>query len=471
MSIKFGTDGWRAVIGEDFTFENVKIVSQAIAYYIKRQRTSDKRQGVVVGYDTRFMGREFAEAVAKVLTDNRIKVFLSNGPTSTPALSLGIKQNKLIGGIMVTASHNPPHYSGIKYKADYAGPAGPEIIKTIESFLGKGSVWIVSKKKGQETDLPIGIDLNKPHIKFLKSYIDTGLLKKSRFKVLVDIMYGAGDHLFEKVLEDTGCKIETIHADLNPGFAGTPPEPIERNLGKLINMVKKGRYNIGLATDGDADRIGVVSSSGKYITSSQVIALLLVHFVEDKGWTGAVVKTTSGSLLIDEIAKAYKLKLHETPVGFKHICKLMRSGNVLIGGEESGGLGFKNYVPERDGTLAGLLLLEMMACRKKSISQILRDIEKRFGKFVQGRIDLKFSDDKKARLFSQLASKPPKSLVGEKILWTRTNDGIKLIGKDKSWLLFRASGTEPILRIYCESSSDAKMEKLLKFGKSLALKA
>jgi phosphomannomutase len=466
--IRFGTDGWRAVIGEDFTFENVRMVAQAIADYIRLRTPQASGHRVVIGYDTRFMGKEFANTVARVLVDNGIAVYISDGPTSTPALSLSIKQNKFTGGVMVTASHNPPRYNGIKYKADYAGPADPQIIKNIENFLGKGASWIPAHKKSK-AGLVNSIDLNRPHLKFLKSYVDLKALKRLKAKILVDVMYGAGDRLIEKILDGGACDVTTIHSDSNPGFGGTPPEPIERNLKELIALVKSQKCDIGLATDGDVDRIGAIGPDGRFISSSQVISLLLVHFVEDKKWSGAVAKTISGSFLIDQIASAYKLKLYETPVGFKYICKLMQDEDILIGGEESGGIGFKNYVPERDGTLAGILLLEMMAHRKKSIIRILKDIEKQFGKFCQERADFEYPDDKKARLFAQLKARPPKNLLGKKITEIKTYDGVKLICEDKSWVLFRASGTEPILRVYCEAGSDEKVKKLLALGKQFAL--
>lgn len=467
-AIKFGTDGWRAIIAEEFTYENVRRVSQAVADYIKVYGPRGASRRIVVGFDTRFMGGRFAAEVAGVLSGNGISVFLSDGPTSTPALSLAIKQNRFIGGVMVTASHNPPHYNGIKYKADYAGPASPEIIKKIENFLGPGRVNSISLDDAEKKNLLKRINLNKPHLNFMKSYLDMKALKKMRADILVDVMYGAGGRLIENILKDTPSSVRTIHSEANPGFGGVSPEPIERNLKDLIGFMKKGKYDIGLATDGDADRIGAVSPGGKYITSSQIIALLLMHFVEDKKWTGAVAKTISGSFLIDEIAGAYKLKLYETPVGFKHICELMCSDDVLIGGEESGGIGFKNYVPERDGTLAGLLLLEMMAHRKKSIRQILGDMEKRFGKFCQQRIDMEYPDKKKTALFSRLKEKPPASLLDKKIVEIKTYDGVKFICEDKSWLLFRASGTEPILRIYCEGRSGTDVKKLLNLGKGIA---
>ncbi|MBI4335422.1 MAG: phosphoglucomutase/phosphomannomutase family protein, partial [Candidatus Omnitrophica bacterium] len=372
------------------------------------------------------------------------------------------------GGIMVTASHNPPNYSGIKYKADYAGPADPEIINKIESFLGKGPLGHITRGEAVSKGLLEETDLNKPHRMFLKSYLDMRVLKRFKAKVLVDVMHGAGNHLVEDILKGAPCRVTTIHSEANPGFGGIPPEPIERNLKELTALVKSRACDIGLATDGDVDRIGAVTPDGKFITSSQIISLLLVHFIEDKKWSGAVAKTISGSFLIDEIASAYRLKVHETPVGFKHICALMRTDDILIGGEESGGIGFKNYVPERDGTLAGLLLLEMMAQRKKSIKDILDDVARRFGKFYQDRIDMEYPDDKKATLFSGLKSRPPSDLLKKKVTQTLTYDGVKFICEDKSWLLFRASGTEPILRIYGEARSARDLKRLLDFGRALA---
>lgn len=468
MNIKFGTDGWRAVIAEDFTFENVKIVAQAIADYVCDFGEEEMRRGLVIGYDTRFMGREFGDAVASVLAANGIKVFLSNAVTSTPALSLSIKQNNFAGGIMVTASHNPPHYSGIKYKAAYAGPADSDIIGPIEDLLGKNPAISFSAEQVRESGMLEEIDLNGPHMKFLKAYLDMRLLKDFSAKIAVDVMHGAGDHMIENILQGAKCKVKTIHADLNPGFGGVAPEPIEKNLKDLIGLVKGGGFDIGLATDGDADRIGALTGEGGYITSSQIIALLILHFVEDKKWTGAVCKTISGSFLIDAVAQALSLKLHETPVGFKHICKLMQAEDVLIGGEESGGIGFKNYVPERDGALAGLLLLEMMAMRKKSMRQLLADMEKRFGRFCQLRLDTEYSDDNKAELFERLKERPPVSLLGSDVIEIKTDDGVKIICADKSWILFRASGTEPILRIYCEAPNREQAVELLDLGKKMA---
>ncbi|MFH1847876.1 MAG: phosphoglucomutase/phosphomannomutase family protein [Candidatus Omnitrophota bacterium] len=460
--IKFGTDGWRAIIGDEFTFDNVRLVSQAIADYVGGGST------IVVGYDTRFLGREFAEAVCAVMAGNNIKTLLSDTHTSTPAVSLAIKQNKLAGGIVVTASHNPPQYSGIKFKADYAGPADPEIIAEIEAALGRTPIKTMPVKEAQEKGLLKKVDLNAPHIQFMRSYLDMGLLKRSDFRVLVDVMHGAGGYLAKEVLKESNCRVDTIHADLNPGFGGIHPEPIAHNLKELMETVKSKKYHIGLATDGDVDRIGAVDEDGKFVPPLKIIALILLHFIEDKKWGGGVVKTISSSFQIDTIAEANGLKLYETPVGFKHICQLMRAEDILIGGEESGGIGFKNYIPERDGTLAGLLLVEMMAHRKKSLKGLLSDMERAYGPFCQERIDTKFPNEKKAPLFEKLKADPPADILGQKIVEIKAYDGVKFICEDKSWLLFRASGTEPILRIYAEANSDKKLKELLKFGKDLA---
>lgn len=462
--IKFGTDGWRAVIAEDFTFENVKIVTQAIADYLGAGAK------IVLGYDTRFLGDRFAKTIASVLTANGVNVILSDSPTSTPAVSLCIKQNGLDGGIVVTASHNPSHYNGIKFKGRYAGPADPDIISKIESRLGKSEIKQISIPDAVDKGLLTYKNLNLAHERFLKSYLDISLLRRARYKILVDIMYGAGDHLFQKVLKNTNCKVEIIHTDNNPGFGGTQPEPIKQNLKELIKIVKRGNYDIGLATDGDVDRIGTVDENGNFISPLKIISLLLLHLIEDKNWRGAVVKTIACSYLIDKIAQTYGLKIYETPVGFKHICKIMQSEDVLLGGEESGGIGFKNYVPERDGTLAGLLVVEMMAQRRKPLSRILKDMQAKFGNFYQERIDLKYPNEKKKKLFNHLKNSPPHKLLDKKISYIQSYDGIKFIAEDKSWILFRASGTEPILRIYAEAHTKSALRKLLNFGKTLVYK-
>lgn len=464
--IKFGTDGWRAIISKDFTFENVQIVAQAIAEYVKNNHKSPK---VAVGYDTRFLSEKYAELVACVLAGNGVEVILSDRACPTPSLSFVVASKKLSGGVMITASHNPPSYNGIKYKTFFGGSAGLEIIAEIESNLSKNPVVSMPIEAAKDKNLLKIEDICTPYIKHVKKYLDLNLLKNAKLKVLVDIMYGAGNRYMEEILSGSNCKVTTIHTEKNPSFGGINPEPIEKNLQELISLTKKDKFDIGLATDGDVDRIGAASPDGKIISSHKIICLILLHFIEDKKLKGSVVKTISGSTLTDKICKKYKITMHETPVGFKYIADYMLKEDVLVGGEESGGIGFINNIPERDGLISGILLLEMMAKRKKSILQILKDVEKEYGSFEFQREDIKYPDDKKKLLMEILKTNPPKEVLGKKVVEIKSFDGFKLILEDGSWLMLRLSGTEPILRVYAEASSIANAKKILGFGKEFAL--
>jgi len=327
----------------------------------------------------------------------------------------------------------------------------------------------MSLDKAKEKGLLEIKDLTKDHVSFMRRYVDMDLFKSCNMKVIIDVMNGAGDNLLKRTLHDTDIEVTTINGERNPYFGGRNPEPIEKNLGELISIMKKDDYDIGLATDGDADRIGAVDEKGNFISSHKIIALILLHFVEDKKMAGPVVKTISGTSLLSRIAKKYKLKLHETPVGFKYICKIMREEDVLIGGEESGGIGFKNYIPERDGVLSALLLMEMMAHRKKSISAILKDIEGEYGKFFTKRLDMEYPEEKKKGIVPALKNSPPEKLLGKKVTEVKSFDGIKFICEDSSWILFRLSGTEPILRIYAEANTNKGVDSLIDWGKKTAL--
>lgn len=465
MAIKFGTDGWRAIISEDFTFENVQVVSQAIADHFKGKGVT-----FVVGYDWRFLSEKYAELVSEVLAANNIKVLLSDKAVPTPLVSLAIKNQKLSGGIMITASHNPPAYNGIKIKASFASSADEKITKSVESLLGKNKVKSVSLEEGLVSGSIETVDLRPAYMKFIRSYIDLDLLKKSKLNVLVDCMHGVGDGYIKDILKDTGIKITQMRAGRDPLFGGVNPEPIPKNLGPVFQEMKKKDYDIAIVNDGDADRICAVMPGGGYLSAGQIMALLLLHFVEDKKWKGSVVKTISNTTLIERIAKKYNLKLHETPVGFKYICRIMLDEDVLIGGEESGGIGVKDYMPERDGMLLGILLVEMMAHRKKGILDIMDDVEKEYGRFRYARIDMDYPDDKKKKLMELLRTSPPKKILKKPVKETKTYDGYKFILEDSSWLIMRLSGTEPILRVYAEASSDKEAQQYLEFGKNIALK-
>ena len=464
MGIKFGTDGWRAVISEDFTFENVRIVSQAIADHFKGDGAN-----FVIGYDSRFLSEKYAELVAEVLAGNGIKVLISDKAVPTPLVSLAIKNKRLSGGIMITASHNPPVYNGIKIKAPYGGSADENITKAVESKLGKNEIKSIPFKKCIDSKAAEFIDLKPDYIKFIKAYLDMKLLKKSRLKILVDCMHGVGDGYIPEILKDTDIHITEMRTGRDPLFGGVNPEPIPKNLDAVFQAVKKGDYDIAIVNDGDADRIGAVTPDGEYMNAGAIMALLLLHFVEDRNWRGSVVKTITNTTLIERIARKYNLKLHETPVGFKYICRLMLEEDVLIGGEESGGIGVKNYMPERDGMLLGILLVEMLAYRKKSIGDIIREMEKEYGRFCYSRIDMEYPDDKKRKLMKFLKESPPDKILEKPVIETKSTDGYKFILKDSSWLIMRLSGTEPILRIYAEAPTKTLANKYLEAGQAIAL--
>lgn len=476
--IKFGTDGWRAVIGEDFTFDNVKKVAQAIADYIRNegerpisiedQRLAVKDDRMVVGYDTRFLSDKFAELVACVMAGNGIRTILADRPCPTPSISYAIKDNGLIGGVVITASHNPAIYNGIKYKTHYAGSATLEITEKFESYLGKSDVKYTPLAEAKAEGIVTMKDIIPDHLQFVKRYVNVNLLKKNKFKILVDAMYGAGDSYIQSLLEGGACEVETIHGGINPSFGNVSPEPKMPNLKELADRVRKEKYDIGLATDGDADRLGVALPDGRLMTGHKIIALLLLHLLEDKSMRGDVVQTICGTGLIDKICKIYNLKVRETPVGFKYISEIMKDNDILIGGEETGGIAFKNSVPERDGILSGLLILEMMAMRKKDILDILKGIDKEYGRYEYRRLDVKYPDEKKSRLMASLKTNPPKKILGERIVKIKNLDGYKFICEDSSWLMLRSSGTEPMLRVYAEASSEKKALDILAFGKELA---
>jgi len=453
QEIKFGTDGWRGIIGDNYTFKNLKILSQAVADYLGEAKLC------AIGYDTRFMSDKFAEICAQVLKSNGIEVMLSDRPIPTPALSFTVKSRKLDLGVMITASHNPAEYNGFKIKMPSGGAAGPKVTEDIESRLGKTAV----REKNASSLAKINKqDLSKDYIKFIRAYIDLKKIQHKKFKVLVDAMHGSGNSFIAEVLKGTDIKVEFLRNTINPTFGGTRPEPLEENLMELKNRVKKEKFDLGIALDGDADRIAAVAPGGIFIHPQKILGLLALHLNQDKGWSGGIVKTIAGTTMVDHIANFLKVKLYETPVGFKYISNLMETENIVAGGEEAGGMGVKNYIPERDGTVAGLLLIEMMVYRNKNILNILNDMEKKFGSYFYLRQDLHLK--KQAELKKE---KMPKELLGKKVVEVKDYDGIKLICEDESWLMLRGSGTEPIMRIYAEARNLSRAKKLLALGEEL----
>lgn len=452
--IKFGTDGWRGIIADNYTFKNLKILSQAVADYLGAGKK------VAVGYDTRFMSGNFAAAAAEILKNNGIEVLLSDRAVPTPALSFTVKKRGMDLGVMITASHNPAEYNGFKIKTPSGGAAGPEITAAVEKLLGNNPVKENPESRGKLNKE----DLVGDYVKFIRGYIDLKKIKNKRFKVLVDAMYGSGDSLIAQILKGTKIRLEFMRNDINPSFGGGRPEPLEHNLEALKARVKKEKFDLGIALDGDADRIACVAPGGVFIHPQKILGLLALHLNQDRGWTGGIVKTIAGTTMIDNIAGHLKVKLYETPVGFKYISDLMDKNDIVAGGEEAGGMGVKGYIPERDGSVAGLLLIEMMAYRNKNILKILNEMEKQFGRYYYVRSDLHL--DRKIELKKEGL---PQELLGRKVIQVKDYDGIKLICDNQDWLMFRGSGTEPIMRIYAESTDLTRAKELLELGKELIL--
>ncbi len=465
--IKFGTDGWRALMDKDFTFENVELVAQAFSDYLHedfKNKAKKSAPRVAIGFDWRKNSENFARTFAKVLIANDIEVCLSSDACPTPAVSFTIVDQKFDSGIMITASHNPPGYNGVKIKTDFGGSAEKAFTDAVEGFIGRHK----ASKKPFSADNPKIADFNQKYLQFLKNYIKLDAIKDAPYSVLVDSMHGVGDTHIQNLLSGGKIKVTTVRHNRDVLFGGINPEPIPQNLGKPIEMMKNGSFDLCVVTDGDADRVGAIRPGGEFISPGIILALILLHFVEDLKKTGSVVTTISNTALIYKIARKFGLKVHETPVGFKYVCEIMRRENVLIGGEESGGIGFQNYLYERDGMLSGLLLIEMMAMRKMSFDEILKSVEKEFGRLYYVRSDSNYPNELKAKLFKHLSANPPKNLGGQSVKEVKSQDGMKFILEDDSWLLFRLSGTEPLLRIYSEATSQALAEHLVNHGKEIA---
>ena len=465
--IKFGTDGWRAIIGDTYTFRNLSILSQAFSIWLHNDAqpvNGEKR--IAVGYDTRFMSGEFAQLVARVLAANNVPVLLSKAPIPTPALSYGAVQNKCAAGIMITASHNPYQFNGFKIKTAQGGGAGKNITDKVEQYLpqAENSVRMMDFKQAQAEKKITLTDYKTDYLKFIRNYLDLKKIKNARFKVLTDAMHGSGNSLMAEVLKGTKVRLTLMREDINPYFDGKKPEPVVEFLQGILARVKKEKFDLGLVLDGDADRIAAVAPGGDFIHPQKILGLLVLHLIRNRGRKGGVVKTICGTTMIDNIAKKLGIKLYETPVGFKYISDLMIKERIVAGGEEAGGMGLQDYIPERDGTLAGLLLLEMMVYQKKNIKKIVAEMEKEFGRYYYQRFDLKLEPGK---TFNLEKFKAHTELVGKKVVDKKDFDGVKLICEDESWLMLRPSGTEPLVRAYSESKSLARAKQLIEYGKTL----
>ncbi len=470
--IRFGTDGWRAVIGDQFTFENVRHVAQAYCDYLKDEGAGGK-DGVVVGYDTRFLSERFAHEAGRVAAANGMKVHMASRFAPTPAVSWAVKEFGAAGGVMITASHNPAEYNGFKIKAHYAGSALPEITKAVEARLADNASQgrhprVIDYNAAVSGG---GIRLFDPWAAYerqLRRLVDLERIGQAGFRVVVDPMFGAGQGYLRDLLAGARVEVREIRGEINPAFPGINPEPIPRNLGPLVAAVRESGAHVGLAVDGDGDRVGAVDERGEFVDSHRIFSLILRHLVEDRGWTGAVVKTFALTDMADKLAARYGLRLYTTPVGFKHVCELALREDVLIGGEESGGIGIKNHIPERDGILCALLRLEIMARRGKTLGELVQELLASVGPHHYGRVDLHLSPTRKEALLRQLRSDPPGAVAGLPVTRVDDRDGYKFILGARGWILIRPSGTEPIVRVYAELDDKAALAAVLRAGEALA---
>ena len=476
--IKFGTDGWRGVIADDFTFSNVRTAAEAIAAYLHSRAGSadeDPAKGICIGYDTRFGSKAFARTCAEVVAATGIPVALANDITPTPALSYGVKTRSAAGGIMITSSHNPAQWNGVKYKAWYGGSGKPSIISSIETFLGKPVPRAAQPAAITETDfLP-------PYLAAIEKFADLDLIAKSGMKFAIDSMYGAGRTILSEIFDRLGVANVPIRTIPDPLFPGINPEPIEPHIRALGEAAVAHQCDAGLCTDGDADRIGATDEHGNFVDPHKIFSVLLSWVLRRKGWPGAVTRAFNTTKMLDRIAAKHGRELIEHGIGFKFVCDYMLEREIVMGGEESGGIGFQRHLPERDGLLNALLLANVMAEEKKTLGQLVADLQAEYGEHHYGRIDLHIPDDIKARAIARAKSRPVGDpiLAGMPILRQENLDGVKFYldnpeAKTKpnaaeTWILFRASGTEPLMRIYTESTSPEAVQKLLDAGRSFAL--
>lgn len=474
--IRFGTDGWRAIIAQDFTFRNVERVAQAYGSYLLRQEKAGEtanshRAGtsplVVLGYDRRFLSRQFALRAAEVLAGNNLPVALFDEAVPTPLVSWAVREQGALGGVVITASHNPPAFNGFKIKAPWGGSASPETTAEVEALVDTATPrrLEINPSEGRER-LESSVRSYRAQV---ASYVDLERVRQAKLRVVLDPMHGSGGRWVESFLEGGALRAETIRAGLDPLFGGVNPEPIDLNLGALKQAVKEAGAILGLANDGDADRLGAVNERGETMTMHEVVPLILLHLARQRGMTGGVVRTFSQSVLTKRIADAHNLPLHLTPIGFKYIAELMLKEDILIGAEESGGIGVRGHIPERDGVLNCLLLLEAVVMAGKSPSEMVSEMHREFGEFHFGRRDLHMEVARGQDLVAALASTTPARMGGYGVCGVETLDGTKLLFEDESWLLFRQSGTEPVLRIYSEATSRAKTQSLLDAGERIAL--
>jgi len=464
--ITFGTSGWRGLIARDFTFENVRLATQGVAMYLRSELANSQsaiygREPVIIlGHDTRFLGREFSLAAAEVLAHNQITPLLCQRDTPTPVISYTIRNRKAIGGINMTASHNPAEYQGLKFSTSNGAPATQDVTRQIEANIAQlqAKAWSMQAAAVGTFECKT-FDPQPAYFKQIRRLVNFAAIRKARLKVAVELMYGTGRGYLDTLLEEAGAKVTRFHDEINPLFGGHHPEPNAEGMREVSQFVRRGKAQIGLGLDGDADRFGVVDKTGAWLTPNQILPLTLYHLKKNRGWSGAAVRSVPTSHQIDSVAELLGVKVHEVPVGFKHIGALMESEPIIVGGEESGGLSVKGHVPEKDGILACLLMAELVAMEKKPLGQILQQLEKQTGAFYTDRINVRIPAEKKEALLKKLAGGLD-SIGPCKVEKFITTDGYKFLLPNREWVAFRASGTEPLIRCYLEARSASQLKRL-----------
>jgi phosphomannomutase len=470
-AVKFGTDGWRGIIADDFTHANVRVAARAIAHYVLAEEDASK--GVCIAWDTRFKSQTFARIVAEVLSGAGIPVLLADRITPTPALSFAVRERGAAGGVMITSSHNPAEWNGVKYKASYGGSGKPSIIAAIEGYLDRP---LPAAKPAPIQE----VDFSPTYNAAIAKFVDLAAIKASGYKFLIDVMYGAGRGVIADIFTQAGIPFVEMRAEINPAFPGISPEPILPHIRETQVRVVQEKCDAGLITDGDADRIGAVDEHGNVVDAHKIFAILLKWLLERKGWPGDVTRAFNTTLMLDRIAAKHGRRLHEHGIGFKYVCDLMLTEDILIGGEESGGVGIAAHLPERDGLLNSLLLAQVMADEKKTLGQLVASLQEEFGEHQYGRVDMHIDEALKQSAIRRAAAvQAGEMFAGMNVLKVETLDGIKFLLENpacagrplaaQTWLLLRASGTEPLLRVYCESCSVESVERVLALAREFVL--
>jgi len=472
LTIKFGTDGWRAVISDTFTFSNLRLVAQAIADYVLEE--GENHPEVVIGFDTRFLSDRYAAEAARVLAGNGIVAHLTRADAPTPAISYAVLHKEASAGVMITASHNAPRYNGLKLKASFGGAALPEQAEHVEAYLTRNQErarWpnVMDYETAIDQNLIRRFDPAWAYYEHLGGLIDLDLISRSELRVVADAMYGSGRKCIADMLARTRCRVVEIRGDMNPGFGGIHPEPVAHYLSALAAAIQAHHADIGLATDGDGDRLGAMDDLGNFVDPHHIFSLALQYLVEERGWRGTVVKSISTTRMVDRLASRYELPLVETPVGFNHIADQILNDDVLIGGEESGGISIRGHIPEGDGVLMGLLLLEILANAGCPLHELVEALQSKVGPAHYARRDIPLRTPiSKGKMVQRLLDEAPDTMAGETVTDVDTLDGVKYLLSDDSWLLIRPSGTEPVLRVYAEARDREMVDALLAYGEQAA---